>query len=169
VEPGRIAEIVARRLRDPHRDQEAEQALNGREERLRYAVPPDAANELRPHAVTDGEQEHQEHSRLERLVDRDPDLSDQDAGQEGRSERSQADALEGELAKVVADGKCEEDRDLRALLQRREKPINHDVSSVCQVSGALLLVSDTTCWPPRPPPSPSRAPPAWRVPGARQG
>ena len=124
VEPGRIAEVVARELRDRDRDQEAEQALDGREERLRHAVSGDAPHELRPDGVADREQEHQEDRRLQRLRDGDPDLSDQDTGQQRGGDRPQADALEGELAKVVADGKREKDRDLRVLLQRRKEPIN---------------------------------------------
>ena len=62
----------------------------------------DAADELRPDAVADREQEHEEHRRLERLRDGDPDLSDQDTGQERRRDRPQTDALEGELPEVVA-------------------------------------------------------------------
>jgi hypothetical protein len=73
--------------------------LDRREERLRHAVPGDAAHELRPDGVADGEQEHQEDRRLERLRDGDPDLPDQDAGQERRGDRSQADALDVNLPK----------------------------------------------------------------------
>jgi hypothetical protein len=127
VEPGRIAEIVARHFRDRERNQEAQQALDGREERLRHAIPGDAPHELRADGVADGEQEHEEHRRLERLGDGDPDLPDQHAGQERRGDRPQADALEREPAEVIADAEREEDRDLGVLLQCCEEPVNHDV------------------------------------------
>ena len=119
VEPRRVAEVVAGHLGDRDGDQQAEHALDHREDRLRQAVLGDAADELRPDAVADGEQEHQEDGRLEGLRDRDPDLSDQDAGEQRGGDRPEADALEGELAEVVPDGEREKDRDLRVLAQRR--------------------------------------------------
>ena len=58
VEARRVAEVVADELGDHDGDHQAEHALDHREERLRQAVLGDAAHELRPDAVADGEQEH---------------------------------------------------------------------------------------------------------------
>ena len=85
----------------------------------------DTADKLRPDGVADGEEKHQEDGRLEGLRDRDPNLADQDTGQQGRRDRSQANAFVGELAKVIPDAKREEDGDLRVLAQSFKKPVNH--------------------------------------------
>ena len=127
VEARRIAEIVAGHFRDHDGGNQAEHALDHREERLRHAVLGDAAHELRPDAVADGEQEHEERKRLERLVDRDADLPNHHAGDQGGGHRSQADALVGELAEVVAESEREKDRDLRVGTQRCRKPFKHIV------------------------------------------
>src|SRR5262249_57128150 len=97
-------------------NREAEGALDHRKDVLRETVLGDAADELRPDAVADCKQEHQEDCRLEGLRDRDPDLPDKNAGQEGGGDRSETDAFEGELAEVVPEREREEDRDLRVLL-----------------------------------------------------
>ena len=127
IESGRVPDVVAHELHDHDGDDQAERALDHREERLRQAVLGDAADELRPDAVADREQEHQEDRRLEGLVDGDPDLPDDDTGQQRRRDRPEADALEGELAEVVADRQREKDGDLRVLFQRRSEPIKHDL------------------------------------------
>src|SRR6185436_15644345 len=88
-----------------------------------------------------GEQEHEEDRRLERLRDGDPNLSDQYACQQGGGDCAEADALESELAKEVADGQREKDRQFRVLTQRGEQPVNHEISpSVRDVS--------SIAWPP---------------------
>ena len=125
VEPRRVAEVVADELTDQDRDDQAEHALDGREERLRQSILRYAAHELRSDAVADGEEEHEEDRRLEGLRDGDPDLSDQDPGQQRRGDRPQADAPELELAEVEPDREREEDRDLRVLAQRVEEPADH--------------------------------------------
>ena len=125
VEARRVAEVVADELDDRDGHHQAEQALDHREECLRQAVLGDTAHELRPDAVAHGEQEHEEHGRLERLRDRDPDLTDDDAGQQGGGDRPQPDASEGELAEVVPEGEREEDRDLGIGPQRSEEPVDH--------------------------------------------
>ena len=104
--------------------------MDRREDRLRQAILGDAAHELRPDAVADGEQEHEERKRLEGLRDGDPDLPDQDAGQQGGGDRPQADTLERELAEVVPEAEREEDRDLGVLTQRREEPVDHASSAL---------------------------------------
>ena len=148
VEPGGVAEVVAGDLRDHRAGDQAEHALHHREDRLRQAVLGDAAHELRPDAVADREQEHEERKRLERLVDRDPDLPDHDAGDQSGGHRSEADALVGELAEVVAEAEREKDRDLRVLLQRGEEPVDHGLplpfffrGSVLSAASALGLSS----------------------------
>src|SRR5262249_2542423 len=78
-----------------------------------------------PDAVADREQEHEEHRRLQRRRDRDPQLTDDDGGKEGRGDRAQADALEGERAEVVPEAKRQEDRDLRIATQRLREPLKH--------------------------------------------
>src|SRR4029077_2832951 len=105
--------------------QQTEHALDHREERLRQSILGHAADELRANGVADGEQEHQEHGRLQWLRNGDPDLSDHDRGQQGGRDRSQTDALKGELPEVVPEGEREKDRDLRVLAQRGKKPLNH--------------------------------------------
>ena len=108
VEPGRVAEIVAGDLGDRDAATRLNTHCDGREERLRQAIPGDAAHELRSDAVADGEQEHQEDRRLERLGDGDAELADQHARQQRRGDGSEADALERELAEVVADAQASE-------------------------------------------------------------
>jgi hypothetical protein len=68
-----------------------------------------------PTGIADGEQEHQEDGRLQRLRDRDSDLPDQDTGEQRGRHRSKADALERELAEVIAQTKRQEYRDLGVL------------------------------------------------------
>src|SRR5439155_19672245 len=93
--------------------------------RLRQAAGGNPAHELRPDGVADGEQEHEERKRLERLVHRDPDLPDHDGGDHGGGHRPEADSLVGELAEVVTEGEREKNRDFRVGLKRREEPVNH--------------------------------------------
>jgi hypothetical protein len=93
VESCRVAEIVASDLCDHDGGQQAEHALDRRECRLRQTILRDAADELRSDRVADGEQEHQEDGRLQGLGDRDPDLADQDTGEQRGGHRSKSDAL----------------------------------------------------------------------------
>src|SRR5207248_11606659 len=104
---------------------QAEHALHYREDRLRQAAARNPAHELRPDAVADGEQEHEERKRLERLVDRDADLPNHNGGDKGGGDRSEPDPLEGELAEVVTDGEREKNRDFRVGLKRSEEPVYH--------------------------------------------
>src|SRR5262249_61332293 len=96
-----------------------------RKNRLRQAVLGDAADELRPDAVADGEQEDQEEGRLDVWRDRDAELPDHDGGQQGGGNRTQADAAERELAHVVSDTEGEEERDLGIGPERLGKPLKH--------------------------------------------
>src|SRR5262249_9831633 len=84
-----------------------------------------AANELRADPVADGEQEHQEHGRLERRRDRDAQLPDDDGGEERRGDRPEADALDGEAAGVIADAERQEDGDLGIAPERLSEPLKH--------------------------------------------
>src|SRR5512133_3875361 len=101
VESSRIAEVVAGELCDQHAGAQTEYALHHREDRLRQAAAGNPAHELRPDGVADGEQEHEERERLERLADRNPDLPDHDGGDQSGGHRPEADPLVSELAKVV--------------------------------------------------------------------
>src|SRR4029077_14093148 len=102
-----------------------EHALDRREQRLRNAILGDAAHELRPNRITDGEQKHEKDCRLQRLRDGDPNLSDQNTGEQGGGDRAQADTLERETSKVVSEAKGQENCNLRVLPKGREKPLDH--------------------------------------------
>src|SRR2546425_10096318 len=114
-----------RSLRDHDGDPQAEHAKTRRENRLRQAIPGDAPDELRPDAVADGEQENEEEGRLDVRRDRDAELPDHDGRQQGGRDRTKADALEGELAHVVADAQGEEERHLRIGTQCLSEPFKH--------------------------------------------
>ena len=139
VESGRVAEVVAGELCDHHAGDQAEYALHHREDRLRQAAAGNPAHELRPDGVADGEQEHEERKRLERLVDRDPDLPDHDGGDQGGGHRPEADPLVGELAEVVTEGEREKNRDFRVGLKRREEPINHSLLPFLSVGSGVRI------------------------------
>src|SRR5439155_2484184 len=87
-------------------------------------------------------QEYEEEGRVCMRGDGDPVLYDHDGGEQGRGDRPQTDAAEGELADVVPDAEREEDRDFRVATQRRSEPVKH-----------LVLPPQRACrsgWPARP-------------------
>src|SRR5207249_4107384 len=71
--------------------------------------------------------ENEEEGRLHIRRDRDAELPDHDGRQQGGRDRTKADALEGELAHVVADAQGEKERDLRIGTQCLSDPFKHEI------------------------------------------
>jgi hypothetical protein len=128
------AEIVAGDLGDRERNDQTEQAQDHGEDRLRYSILRDAAHELRSDPVADGEQEHQECERLEWPADRDAELADEHRGEQRRGHGPEAETLVGEGAEIVTGAQGQEDGDFRILPERLDEPVDHDVTSPCDLT-----------------------------------
>jgi hypothetical protein len=125
VEPRCRAHVVACELGAEIRRQETEHADDGREQGLRHAVLRDAAHELRADAVADREQEHQEEEGLERARDVDPELPDNDGGDERCRHGAEPETLIREGPDVISDRERQKDRDLGILAKCVCEPIEH--------------------------------------------
>ena len=66
IESGGRSDVVAGYLGADIAGRQAEHANHRGKQRLRHSILRDAPHELRPDAIADGEQEHQEEGRLER-------------------------------------------------------------------------------------------------------
>ena len=108
-----------------HIDREqAEHRYDHGEDRLRQPVGGDTANELRSHAVTDGEQEHDEEDRLDVRRYDDAQLADQDRGEKRAGNRAKTEAAELDDADPIANRERQKNREFRTALQRCDDEIH---------------------------------------------
>ena len=87
-----VPKIEACELRAHDRNQQAQRQHDHREKDLLRTLLTEPAEELRPHAVTDGEQEQQEERGLDRARHRYAELSDRNRCEQRRSDVTQAEA-----------------------------------------------------------------------------
>ncbi|MCU0990696.1 MAG: hypothetical protein MUE63_14230 [Xanthomonadales bacterium] len=95
-----------------------------RQGRMRQALAPQAAKELRAGPEPDGEQEQQEETLLDRIRQTDAELAHQHAGEQGAGDRTQLERAECDLAEQIAQPEHQEKGDLRVLAQRFEEPVH---------------------------------------------
>jgi hypothetical protein len=93
---------------------------------LAIATGANRQDELRADSVADCKEKHEKDSGFEGLRDGDTELSDENAGQQGGGDRSQAYSFERKFAKIVPDGERKKDRDLRVLPKGCSKPSKYE-------------------------------------------
>ena len=123
VEPDRVAEIEPGDLRADDGTSRQSAQHDQREQDLLRAVLAQAAKELRPDAVADGEQEQQEEGRLDRPRDVDAQLADGDRRQQRRRDVAQVEAGQLLRADPEAERERQKERELRIRAQRFDKPV----------------------------------------------